>query len=83
MAAQKCKKNFRQKFFPFLNVYYPKNHLTKALNSLDFSRLKGRLSQNPKIGGFRELFLPKIIYKLAPQKFFQKNHPDFEGLETD
>ena len=72
MTAQKCKKHFRQKFFPFLNVYYPKNHLTKALNSLDFSRLKGRLSENPKIGGFRELFLPENNLQTSSTKIFPK-----------
>ena len=35
MAAQKRKKNLRQKFFVFLNAYFPKIHLIKTLNSLD------------------------------------------------
>ena len=63
MAAQKRKKKIRQKFLAFLNVYYPKTHLIKALYSLDSSRPNGRLSQNPKTGGFRELFLPENDFK--------------------
>ena len=56
MAAQKHrKKNCCQKFFAFLNAHKPKTQLIKALSSIDFSRSYGRLSQNPKTGGFREL----------------------------
>ena len=67
MAAQKRKKKIRQKFLAFLNVYYPKTHLIKALYSLDSSRSYGRLSQNPKTGGFRELFLPENDFKTFSQ----------------
>ena len=48
MAAQKRKKIFSAEFFAFLNVYYPKTHLIKALNSLDSSRPYGRLLENQK-----------------------------------
>ena len=48
---QKEKKNW-QKFLEFLNVYYHKTYLIKALNYLDSSRPNGTLSQNPKTGGF-------------------------------
>ena len=61
MATQKHTKIFWQKFFAFLNVYKPKSQLIKGLNSFDFSRPYGRLSQNPKTGDF------KMISKLAPQ----------------
>ena len=44
MAAQQQKKNRKKKrkkkqqeLFTFLNAYYPKIHLIKALNSLDSS----------------------------------------------
>ena len=47
----------------FLNVYYPKTNLMKALNSLVSSRSNGRLSQNPKTGNFREFFLPENDFK--------------------
>ena len=63
MAAQKRKKKIRQKFLAFLNVYYPKTHLIKALYSLDSSRPNGRLLQNPKTGGLRESFLPENDFK--------------------
>ena len=83
MAAQKRKKIFSAEFFAFLNVYYPKTHLIKALNSLDSSRPNGRLSQNPKTGGFRELFLPENDFKTCSTVNFPKKHPDFGGLETN
>ena len=63
MADQKGNINFGQKFLAFLNVYYPKTHLIKALCSLDSSRQNGRLLQNPKPGAFRELFLPENDFK--------------------
>ena len=56
---ERKKKKLWQKCLAFLNVYYLKTHLIKALNSLDSSRPNGRLSQNPKTGSFRELFLPE------------------------
>ena len=83
MAAQKRKKKIRQKFLAFLNVYYPKTHLIKAFNSLDSSRSNGRLSQNPKTRGFRELFLPENDFKTCSTVNFPKKHPDFGGLETN
>ena len=73
MAAQKRKKEFRQKFLAFLNVYYLKTHLIKALYSLDSSRPNGRLSQNSKTGSFRELFLPKNDFKTCFAANFPKN----------
>ena len=70
MAAQQQKKNRKKKrkkkqqeLFTFLNAYYPKIHLIKALNSLDSSWPNGRLSENSKTGDFRELFLPKNDFK--------------------
>ena len=85
MAAQKCKKKqtVDRNFFAFLNVYYPKTHLIKALNSLDLSRPNGRLLEDLKTGASRNLFLPEIISKLALQLIFQKKHPDFVGLEMN
>ena len=83
MAAQKRKKKIRQKFLAFLNVYYPKTHLIKALYSLDSSRPNGRLSLNPKTEGFRKLFLPENDFKTCSAVNFPKKHPDFGGLETN
>ena len=83
MADQKCTKKFRKIFLAFLNVYYPKTHLTKTLYSLDSSRPNGRLLQNVKTGGFRELFLPKNDFKTCSRVNFPKKHPDFGGLETN
>ena len=36
-------------------------------NSLHSLRPNGRLSQNPKTGGFSELFLPENDFKLVSQ----------------
>ena len=67
MADQKGKTNFQQTFLTFLNVYYPKTHLIKALCSLDFSRSYGRLLENPKTRASRDSFLPESDLKLALQ----------------
>ena len=83
MAAQKCKKNCWQKFFAFLNAYFPDNHQIKAINSLDSSRPNGRLLQTPKTGGFWESFLPQNDFKTCSAVNFLKKHPNFGGLETN
>ena len=83
MAAPKRKKIFRQKFLAFLNFYYPKTHLVKALCSLDSSRSYGRLLENPKTGGSRDLFLPESDFKPSSTVNFLRKHPDFRGLETN
>ena len=83
MAAEKHKKTFWLKFFAFLNVYYPKTHLIKALSSLDSSRTNGRISKNPKTVEFRELFLPENSFKTCSTVNFPKEHLDFGGLETN
>ena len=75
------KKFFWQKFLAFLNVYYPKTHLIKALYSLDSSRSYGRLLENPKIGACRDLFLPESDIKTSSAVNFPKKHPDFGDLE--
>ena len=67
MAARKHKKNHWQNFFAFLIAYKPKTLLIKGLNSIDSTRSYGRLSENVKTGGFRELFLPENDFKLALQ----------------
>ena len=77
------KQFFWQEFLAYLNAYCPKTHLMKALYSLDSSRPNGRLSQNPKTGGFRELFLPENDFKTCSTVNFPKKHPDFGGLETN
>ena len=70
MAPLKWRK---KKFRHFWNVYYPKTHLIKALNSLDSSRPNGRLSQNPETRGSRELFLPENDFKTCSAVNFPKN----------
>ena len=54
-----------------------------ALHSLDSLRPNGRLSQNPKAGGCRELFLPENDFKTYPTVNFPKKHPYFGGLEMN
>ena len=83
MTAQKRKKNFLQKLLTFLNVYYPQTHLIKVLNSPYSLRPNGRLSQNLKTGGFRELFLPENYFKTCSSVNFLKKHPDFGGQEIN
>ena len=48
-----------------MNAYYPETCLIQAHNCLDLSRPKERLLQNPKTGGFRELFLPENNFKIC------------------
>ena len=72
MAAQKHKKCFWHTFFAFLNVYYPKTHLIKAPNSLDFSRPNGRLLENLKTGVSRNLFPPENYFKASSTVNFPK-----------
>ena len=79
----KKKKKIRQKLLTFLNAYHPKTQLIKIQNSLDSSRPYGRLLENQKTGDLRSYFYLKMIVNLAPQKKFQKKHPDFRGLETN
>ena len=66
-----------------MNAYYPKTHLVKALNSLDSSRPYGRLLENPKTGGSRELFLIEGDFQTSSTKIFPEKHPDFGGLKTN
>ena len=63
--------------------YKRKTQLLKALNSIDSSRSHGRLSQNSKSGGFRELFLPENDFKTCSTVNFPKQHPDFGDLTTN
>ena len=55
----------------------------KVFNSLDLSRPCGRLLENPKAGGSRELFLPENDFKTSSIVLivnFPKKHPDFQGM---
>ena len=66
----------------FLNAYYLKTDLIETLYSLDFSRPNGKLSENPKTGGFRELFLPENDFKSCSTVNFPKKHLQIAiGLE--
>ena len=55
----------------------------QSLNSFDSSKPYGRLLENQKKGALKNYFCLKITFKIAPQKFFQKKHSDFGGLETN
>ena len=44
-------------FFVFLNAYYPNTHLIQFFNFVDSSKPYGRLLENQKTGGSKELFL--------------------------
>ena len=84
MAAQKHnKKNCWQNIFAFLNAYYPKTQLIKIYNFLDSSRPYGRLLENPKTRGCRELFLPENDFQTSSTQIFPKKHLHFGGLETN
>ena len=50
---------FVRKLFAYLNASYLKTHLIKSLKYLDSSRVYGRLLENLKIEGYKELFLPE------------------------
>ena len=80
MAAQKnnLSKNVLFSWMPI----YPKP-IIKGLNSPDSVRLNGRLLQNPKTRGFRELFLPKNDLQTCSAANFTKKHVDFGSLETN
>ena len=67
----------------FLNAYYPKTELIKALNSLVLpDHLEGRLLEIPKTG-FRDLFLPENYFKTCSGVNFWKKYQDFGVLETN
>ena len=83
MTAQKRKKKIWAEIFGIFECLFPKTHLLKVLNSLDSSRPNGGLSQNPKTGGFRELFLPKSDSKTCSAVNFPKKYVDFGGQETN
>ena len=76
MTAQKHKK-FWPIFFAFLNACKPKTQQIKALNFIDSSRSYGRLSQNPKTGGFRELLLAENGFKTCSTVNFAKKTSRF------
>ena len=57
------------------------NPTNKIHNSLDSSRPYGRLLENQKTGGSRELFLPENYFQASSTKVFPKKHLDFGGLD--
>ena len=68
MQQQKIGRNFLH-----FECLVPQNlSIIKALKSLDSSISNGRLSQNPKKGHFRELFLPKNDFKTCSAVDFPK-----------
>ena len=60
-----AKKTCWQKFFAFLNMYLSKTQLIKIHNSLDSSKPYGRLLENQKTGGSRELLLPENDFQTS------------------
>ena len=80
MAAQKH--NLSKKILYTWMPINPKP-IIKGLNSVDFARLNGRLLQNPKTRGFRELFLPKNDLQTCSAANFTKKHEYFGSLETN
>ena len=58
-----------------------KTYLIKFLNSPYSSRPYGRLLENQKTEGSRELFPPENDFQNSSTKIFQKKHSDFEGPE--
>ena len=60
-----------------------KTYLIKFLNSPYSSRPYGRLLENQKTVGSRELFPPENDFQNSSTKIFQKKHSDFEGPETN
>ena len=76
-------KKIQQKFFAFLNAYYPKIHLIKAPSSLDSSLPNGRLSKNLKRRLWGIIPAKKQFQILLCSKFSKKKHADFGGLETN
>ena len=70
MQQQKIGRNFLH-----FECLVPQNpSIIKALKSLDSSISNGRLSQNPKKGHFRELFLPKNDFKTCSAVDFPKKN---------
>ena len=67
------KSKYDRIFFAFLNVYYPKTQLIKALNSLGSSRTYGWQLENPTASGSRELFLLANDFKTCYTVNFPKN----------
>ena len=66
-------------FFVFLNAYYPNTHLIQFFNFVDSSKPYGRLLENQKTGGSKELFLPGNDFQNSFTKIFQNN---IQILET-
>ena len=60
---RKKKKRMLTEIFGFFEYLLTQTQLTKIHNSLDFSRSYGRLSENPKRWGSKELFLPESNFK--------------------
>ena len=83
MAAPKFFKKLSAECFAFLNAYYPKTHIIQSLNSLDSSRPYGRLLENQKTWGSKELFLPENGFQNSSTNIFPKRHSNFGGQETN
>ena len=47
------------------------------------SRSYGRLLENQKEGGSRDIFLPENDFQTSSVINFQEKHPDFGSLETN
>ena len=82
MAAQKQKKHLGRIFLHFSMPINTKPNKSR-LSVLAISGSYGRLLQNPKTGGFRELFLPENDFKTCSTVNFPIKHPDFSSLEPN
>ena len=83
MAAPKFFKKLSAECFAFLNAYYPKTRIIQSLNSLESSRPYGRLLENQKTWGSKELFLPEYGFQNSSTNIFPKRHSNFGGQETN
>ena len=70
--VKNAKKIVGRNVFTFLNVYWEKAQLIKALNSPDSSRSYERLLENQKPGASTELFLPENDIKTSSKVNFSK-----------
>ena len=73
MAAQKHQTKFLAEILRIFECLLPQNLSNQSSTLLDSSRPNGRLSQNQKTRGFRELFLPENDFKTCSTVNFPKN----------
>ena len=77
MAAQKRKKKLLAEVFLIFEHLLTQSQLIKIHNVLDSSRPYGRLLENKKSGGSRELFLPENDFQTSSTVNFPKKPTRF------